>query len=73
MDGTALCALVLYYLAACFMPPSGGCSLERLSACLPAALTVLVPLSLLLLSRSTRWYSRHRCWGCPGRRLPVLY
>ncbi|KAL4419494.1 hypothetical protein ABPG77_002280 [Micractinium sp. CCAP 211/92] len=60
VDGTALCALVLYYLAACFMPPSGGCSLERLSACLPAALTVLVPLSLLLLSRSTRWYSRHR-------------
>ncbi|KAL4451819.1 hypothetical protein ABPG75_007481 [Micractinium tetrahymenae] len=60
VDGAALGTLVLYYLAACFMPPSGGCSLERLSACLPAALTVLVTLCLLLLSRSTRWYSQHR-------------
>lgn len=56
------------------MPPSGGCSLERLSACLPAALTVLVPLCLLLLSRSTRWYSRHRWEGVgeAGGRLRCL-
>ncbi|PSC70723.1 digalactosyldiacylglycerol synthase [Micractinium conductrix] len=60
VDAAALLALLVYHLASCLMPPTGACSPATLGSSLPAALTVLAPLLLLLGNRSKRWYRRHR-------------
>jgi hypothetical protein len=61
IDATTLLALLVYHGASCFLPAYAGCRPDWLGSSLLPALTVLVPLQLLLLAnRSHRWYSKHR-------------
>ncbi len=61
IDATTLLALLVYHGASCFLPAFAGCRPDWLGSSLLPALTVLVPLQLLLLAnRSHRWYSKHR-------------
>lgn len=61
IDATTLLALLVYHGASCFLPAFAGCRPDWLGSSLLPALTVLVPLQLLLLAnRSQRWYSKHR-------------
>lgn len=56
VDTTALLSLLVYHGASCFLPPFASCR----PSVLPA-LTVLIPLLLLLLlNHSHSWYIKHR-------------
>lgn len=60
VDATTLLALLVYHGTSCFLPALAGCRPDWLGSSLLPALTVLVPLQLLLGNRSHRWYSKHR-------------
>jgi hypothetical protein len=60
VDAMALLSLLVYHSTSCLLPPFTSCRPSWLSSSLVPAVTVLIPLLLLLVSPSKQWYSRHR-------------